>query len=83
MWENRQLKLATKKPKNQKLTPEQKQKNKELSSERIFVEHLIRLVKIFRVAQERFRLNPPKYEQIILTICGLVRFRIGALILHF
>lgn len=75
------IKTPQKKPKNQQLTPEQKQKNKELSTERILVEHLIRLVKIFRVAQERFRLNPQKYEQVILTICGLVRLRIGALVL--
>lgn len=45
------------------------------------MEHRIRSLKIFRVVQERFRLNPKKYEQVILTICGLVRFRIGALIL--
>ncbi|WP_265584089.1 transposase family protein [Dolichospermum flos-aquae] len=63
------------------MTAEQKEKNKELASERIFVEHLIRLVKIFRVAQERFRLNSRKYEQIIMTICGLVRLRIGTFIL--
>jgi hypothetical protein len=66
-----------KKPKKQELTPKQKLKNKKLASERIFVEHLIRLVKIFRVAQERFRLNSSKYEQVIMTICGLVRLRIG------
>ncbi|MEB3215620.1 MAG: hypothetical protein VKN72_05070 [Nostocales cyanobacterium 94392] len=41
----------------------------------------MRLVKIFRIAQERFRLNSSKYEQIIMTICGLVRLRIGAVIL--
>lgn len=52
-----------------------------LSSKRIFVEHRIWSVKIFRVTQERFRLNPHKYEQVILTICGLVRLRIRALIL--
>ncbi|NEQ18658.1 MAG: transposase family protein [Microcoleus sp. SIO2G3] len=75
------IKTPQKKLKNRELTPEQKQKNKELSTERILVEHLIRLVKIFRVAQERFRLNPRKYESVILTICGLVRLRIGALIL--
>lgn len=75
------IKTPQKKQKNQELTSEQKQLNKELSSERIFVEHIIRFVKIFRVAQERFRLNPHKYEQIILTICGLVRLRIGALVL--
>ncbi len=61
------------------LTAEQKSKNKKLSSERIFVEHLIRLVQIFRVAKERFRLNICKYKQIILTICGVVRLRIGGL----
>jgi hypothetical protein len=52
-----------------------------MASERIFVEHLIRLLKVFRVACERFRLNPSKYEQIMMTISGLVRLRIGALIL--
>lgn len=62
-------------------TPQKKPKNKELASERIFVEHLIRLIKIFKVAQERFRLSPDKYARIIMTICGLVRFRIGALII--
>jgi DDE superfamily endonuclease/Helix-turn-helix of DDE superfamily endonuclease len=70
-----------KKPKNGKLTVEQKKSNKEFSSKRVFVEHRIRSVKIFRVVQERFRLQPKKYEQVILTICGLVRLRIGALIL--
>ncbi len=70
-----------KKPRNHKLTTEQKEQNKAFSAKRIFVEHRIRSVKIFRVVQERFRLNSQKYEQVILTICGLVRFRIGTLIL--
>ena len=70
-----------KKPKNEKLTIEQKESNTEFSSKRVFVEHRIRSIKIFRVVQERFRLNPQKYEQVILTICGLVRLRIGALML--
>ncbi len=70
-----------KKPKNKELTTDQKESNKEFSSKRIFVEHRIRSVKIFRVVQDRFRLNPKKYEQVIMTICGLVRLRIRALIL--
>ncbi|WP_347242570.1 transposase family protein [Nostoc sp. FACHB-888] len=70
-----------KKPKNRELTTEQKEQNKVLSAKRIFVEHRIRSVKIFRVVQDRFRLNAKKYQQVILTICGLVRLRIGALIL--
>lgn len=74
------IKTPQKKSKKRELTPIEKEKNKELASERIFVEHLIRLIKIFRVAQERFRLNRNKYEQIIMTICGLVRLRMGAFI---
>lgn len=74
------IKTPKKKPKNKELTIEEKEKNKELASERIYVEHLIRLVKVFRVVQERFRLNSCKYEQIIMTICGLVRLRIGTFI---
>lgn len=75
------IKTATKKPKKGELSISQKLQNKEMASNRIFVEHLIRILKIFRVASERFRLDTRKYEKIIMTICGLVRFRIGALVL--
>jgi hypothetical protein len=70
-----------KKPKKGKLTEQQKVANKKISSNRIFVEHVIRLIKIFRIAQQRFPLSSPIYQQVILTICGLVRLRIGALVL--
>ena len=70
-----------KKPRNRELTTEQKEQNKAFSAKRIFVEHRIRSLKIFRVVQERFRLNSQKYEQVVLTICGIVRLRIRALIL--
>ena len=39
-------------------------------------------MKIFKVAQERFRLTKEKYTSTILTICGLVRLRKGCLILE-
>ncbi|MBH8564964.1 transposase family protein [Nostoc sp. CENA67] len=68
------------KPKRE-LTQQQKDENKALSSNRIFIEHLIRFLKIFRVARERFRLKLDTYELIILTVCGLVRLRIGSLVL--
>lgn len=77
----RQIATPHKKQKKQELTPEQKEENQQLSAQRIIVEHVIRLVKIFRVAQERFRLRPQNYELVILTVCGLVRLRVGALIL--
>jgi hypothetical protein len=77
-----QITTPQKKPKNGQLTEEQKEENKTLSSKRIFVEHLIRVVKIFKIAQERFRLHKSRYDSIILTVCGLVRLRIGSLILE-
>lgn len=69
------------KPKEGELSEEQKKENKDFSSGRIFVEHAIRTIKIFKVARERFRLRRDIYEQVILAICGLVRLRISALIL--
>ncbi|QKQ77791.1 hypothetical protein FBB35_13515 [Nostoc sp. TCL240-02] len=68
------------KPKRE-LTQQQKDENKALSNNRIFIEHLIRLLKIFRIASQRFRLKLDTYEQIIFTVCGLVRLRIVSLIL--
>jgi hypothetical protein len=75
------IKTPQKKPRGKELTESQKEGNKEISSERIYVENVIRLVKIFRAAKERFRMKGNKYEQIILTICGLVRLFMGTLIL--
>ena len=67
----------TKKPRGRELTAEQKEDNKQISRQRIFIEHLIRRLKIFRIAADKFRLNPLNYETVILTICGLVRLRLG------
>ena len=75
------IKTPQKKPKGKELTEEQNEGNKIISSQRIYVEHVIRLIKIFRAAKERFRMSENKYEQVILTICGLIRLRIGTVIL--
>ena len=77
-----QIKTPHKKPKKQELTRKQKEENQEFSSLRVFVEHVIRLVKIFRVASEILRLNYDKYDSLIYTVCELVRLRLGALILE-
>lgn len=77
----KQITTPQKKPQNKELSSTQKQANKKFSATRIFVEHVIRVVKIFRVAQERFRLSRKTYEQVIFAVCGLVRLRIGALVL--
>lgn len=70
-----------KKPKKQKLTPKEKEENTAFAQKRVYVEHVIRGIKIFRIAQQRFRLRANKYPLVMQVICGLVRFRIGALIL--
>jgi hypothetical protein len=77
-----QIEHPHKKTKGRELTEQQKAENKESAKKRICVEHIIRIIKIFRVGQERFRLNCQKYSSIMSTICGLVRLRIGALILE-
>ncbi len=70
-----------KKKRKQQLTEQQKSENKILSSKRIFIEHLIRILKIFQITSQRFALNSNIYKEIILTVCGLVRLRIGTLVL--
>jgi hypothetical protein len=70
-----------KKAKNRELSTTQKQENQVFSSKRILIEHMIRRVKVFQIAAQRFRLRPQTYQQVILTVCGLVRLRIGALVL--
>ncbi len=65
-----------KKPKGGQLTQEQKDFNKKISQKRVYVEHLIRVIKIFRIAKEEFRMRPRMYELVIGCVCGLVRLRV-------
>jgi len=71
-----------KKTRSRGITEQQKQENQKKARKRVVVEHLIRLVKTFRVAAERFRLNPSSYEPVILAVCGLIRWRIGAIVFN-
>ena len=63
------------------MSEEVKKENQKKAQKRIFVEHVIRLIKIFKVARERLRLKESNYEKVILKICGLVKLRRGGLIL--
>lgn len=76
------IETPRKKPKGKPLKSEEKEENRRKARERIFVEHLIRQVKKFRIVGERFRPWRQSYERIIKVVCGLVRVRIGALILN-
>ncbi len=48
-------KIPKKKSKHHPLTPKQKKSNRELSQQRIFVEHVIGKLKVFRILSERYR----------------------------
>jgi DDE superfamily endonuclease/Helix-turn-helix of DDE superfamily endonuclease len=65
-----------KKPRGGELTQEQKEFNQKVSQKRVYVEHLIRVVKIFRIAKETFRMRSRMYEVGIGCVCGLVRLRV-------
>ena len=68
-------------PRKKEMPEEIKEKNQQKAQKRIFVEHVIRLLKIFGIARERFRLKEKSYEKVVMVVCGLVKLRIGALIL--
>ncbi|MGB8701470.1 MAG: transposase family protein, partial [Thermosynechococcaceae cyanobacterium] len=57
-----------KKSKNQELTEEEKKEDKEFSGQRVFIENVIRVIRIFRIAQQTFRLRSRHYEQVISVI---------------
>lgn len=65
-----------KKPPKGELTQEQKDFNRHLSQQRVYVEHVIRVIKIFRVAKQEFRMRSRMYEKVIGCVCGLVRLRV-------
>ncbi|NEQ98570.1 MAG: IS5/IS1182 family transposase [Cyanothece sp. SIO2G6] len=68
-----------KKPKHNELSVTQKEENRIVCGKRIFIEHLIRRIRIFSIVRGRFPLHPRAYRQTILTVCGLVRLRLGTL----
>lgn len=65
-----------KKPPKGELSQAQKDFNRSLSQQRVYVEHVIRVIKIFRVAKEEFRMRSQLYEVVIGCVCGLVRLRV-------
>ena len=64
----------TKKPKGKPLTPEQKKANRHLAQQRIFCEHVIRRLKVFRMLSERYRNRRRRFRlrfNLIASICNL------------
>jgi DDE superfamily endonuclease/Helix-turn-helix of DDE superfamily endonuclease len=67
-----------KKPRGKELTPEEKERNQELSRERVIVEHHIGGVKRSRIVHDTFRNRKDNYVDIVMeTACGLHNFRVS------
>jgi len=69
-------KTPKKKSKHHPLTTEQKAANRELARQRIFVEHVIRKVKIFRILSERYRNRRKRFGLRFNLIASLYNFEL-------
>jgi hypothetical protein len=63
-----------KKPKGGELTPEEKARNKEISQQRIQVEHSIRRVKGFRILRDQYRMARGIFPTVASAVVGLIQF---------
>lgn len=66
--------IPKKKPKGGELSEAEKAANKQISQERIFVEHAIRKVKGFRVVRDEYRLAQGIFPTVVSVIVGLLQF---------
>ena len=72
-----QIVQPTKKPKGKELSTEQKDKNKEISSVRVRVEHAIGSIKRMKVVRNECRLRKENIlDRVFATCAGLHNFRL-------
>ena len=69
--------IPFKKPRKGELTEEQKQFNSRLSKFRIFIEHVNRRIKRFKILQLRYRNKQRKHLLRFSLICGFHNYEIG------
>jgi DDE superfamily endonuclease len=78
LYKCRKLKMPHKKPRKRELAEEQKLENKEISSERVIVEHSIGGLKRYRILSDRLRMRNYDLYNDVLEICaGLWNFTIS------
>ena len=65
-----------KKPKNGKLTAEQKAFNSNLSKFRILIEHVNRRIKRFKILQMRYRNKQHKHLLRLSLVCGIYNYEL-------
>ncbi len=68
--------IPQKKPKGGELSEAEKAANKQISQERIYVEHAIRKVKGFRVVRDEYRLAQGIFPTVVSVIVDCFNFQI-------
>jgi hypothetical protein len=68
--------LPKKRSKKHPLTPEDKQKNRETSSSRVTVEHVISHLKRFKILSERYRNRRKRFALRVSLIAGICNFEL-------
>ncbi len=66
--------LPKKRSKKHALTKQERRENREISRQRIFVEHAIRFVKRFRILSERYRNRRNRFALRFSLIAGICNF---------
>jgi len=75
--ENVNIIMPLKKPKGRKLTQDQKDSNRSISSFRVLVEHAIGGAKRCRIVKDRFRCHKFGFDDLVMELaCGLHNLRI-------
>jgi hypothetical protein len=75
--DNTQTFQPKKKPQGGELTPEEKDQNTAISSQRIGVEHTIGGVKVYRIVHDVFRNMRHGFDDLVMeTTCGLHNLRV-------
>ncbi|MBR8827444.1 MAG: transposase, partial [Gomphosphaeria aponina SAG 52.96 = DSM 107014] len=69
-------KIPFKKTKNKKISKEQKKFNKELTKERIVIEHINRKLKIFRILSSTYRNRRRKFGLRFNLIAGIYNYEL-------
>jgi hypothetical protein len=73
--EGANVEQPTKKPRGKELSPGQKEENRKISSERVFVEHSIGGIKVFHIVSTIFRNIKDGFNDLVMeTVCGLFNF---------
>ena len=71
-----QTQKPQKRSKKKPLTKEEKKINRQISSVRVAVEHVIRKVKVFRIMAERYRNRRKRFALRLNLICAIYNFEL-------